>query len=36
MMNQILQPFVGQIEYEASINHWKVDYLGTPPQLIAS
>jgi hypothetical protein len=26
MMNQILQPFVGQIEYEASINqlcHWE-------------
>ena len=34
MMNQILQPFVGQIEYEASINcvTGRVDYLGTPPR----
>ena len=37
MMNQILQPYIGQVEYEAAaINRatGRVDYLGTPPQSI--
>ena len=37
MMNHILQPYIGQVEYEAAainLATGKVDYLGTPPQSI--